>query len=105
MRATRKINCEEASRLISAGLDRELSPPARATLRLHQSVCAACKRFEQQMLLLRRALRGLSAGDVEAARGANEGGDGAKAGDAAGDAVAPAAPGGERRHAANDPPA
>lgn len=70
MRATRKINCEEASRLISAGLDRELSPPARATLRLHQSVCAACKRFEQQMLLLRRALRGLQAGDGEAERAA-----------------------------------
>jgi predicted anti-sigma-YlaC factor YlaD len=65
MRATRKISCEEATRLISAGLDRELSPPARATLRLHQTVCNACRRFEQQMLLLRRALRGQQAGDDE----------------------------------------
>lgn len=93
MRATRKINCEEASRLISAGLDRELSPPARATLRLHQTVCAACKRFEQQMLTLRRALRGLSAGDLEAS--------GAEA-DSAANA---AAPDGSRRDTPNDPPA
>lgn len=64
MRSTRKISCDEATRLVSAGLDRELSPPARATLRLHFTVCTACKRFEQQMQLLRRALRGLDAGPM-----------------------------------------
>ena len=66
MRAARQIACDEATRLISAGLDRELSGPARANLRLHYLACSACRRFEQQMLLLRRALRGLEAGDADA---------------------------------------
>lgn len=66
MRSARKIGCDEATRLISAGLDRELSGPARANLRLHFVVCSACRRFEQQMLMLRRALRGMNAGDVDA---------------------------------------
>ncbi len=63
MRTTRRIACDEATRLISAGLDRELSTPARANLRLHFVVCAACQGFEQQMLVLRQALRGLKVGD------------------------------------------
>jgi hypothetical protein len=63
MRTTRKITCEEASRLISSGMDRDLPAPARANLHLHFAVCAACKRFEQQMLVLRSALRGMRVGD------------------------------------------
>jgi hypothetical protein len=63
MRTTRQIACAEATRLISAGLDRELSGPARANLRLHFVVCAACRRFEQQMHMLRHALRGMRVGD------------------------------------------
>ena len=66
MRAARQIGCDEATRLVSAGLDRELSGPARANLRLHYLACSACRRFEQQMLMLRRALRGMDAGDVDA---------------------------------------
>lgn len=69
MRTARTIGCDEATRLISAGLDRDLSGPARANLRLHFVVCSACRRFEQQMLLLRRALRGMSAGDADAGDG------------------------------------
>jgi predicted anti-sigma-YlaC factor YlaD len=65
MRASRKIDCDEATRLISAGLDRELSPPARATLRLHYTMCTACRRFESQMQAVRRALRGMQVGDVQ----------------------------------------
>lgn len=66
MRTARQIGCDEATRLISAGLDRELSGPARANLRLHYLACSACRRFEQQMLLLRRALRGMDAGEIDA---------------------------------------
>lgn len=65
MRTTHKITCEEASRLISSGMDRELPAPARANLHLHFAVCQACKRFEQQMLFLRSALRGMRAGDEQ----------------------------------------
>lgn len=63
MRTTRQLACDEATRLISSGMDRELSGPARANLRLHFVVCSACKRFEQQMQMLRGALRGMKVGD------------------------------------------
>lgn len=66
MRTTRQIACDEATRLISSGMDRELSGPARANLRLHFVVCSACKRFEQQMHALRGALRGMRVGDETA---------------------------------------
>jgi hypothetical protein len=65
MRSTRKITCDEATRLVSAGLDRDLAVPARATLRLHLLGCIACQRFADQMQLLRHALRGLTVGDGE----------------------------------------
>jgi Putative zinc-finger len=64
MRTTRQLNCDEATRLISAGLDREMTAPARANLHLHYAVCSACKRVEQQLQLMRQTLRGLRVGDV-----------------------------------------
>ena len=51
-----KINCKEASRMISAGLDKDLGLVDRAALRLHLAVCDACNKFEFQLIFLRRAL-------------------------------------------------
>ncbi|MBU1190152.1 MAG: zf-HC2 domain-containing protein [Gammaproteobacteria bacterium] len=51
------LTCKEASRLISEGQERELALLERLGLRLHLWMCARCRRFEQQILLLRRALR------------------------------------------------
>lgn len=50
--------CREVHRLVSEGLDRELSLVERTRMRLHLMVCDACTRFNGQMALLRKAMRG-----------------------------------------------
>lgn len=52
-----KPTCREVHRLVSEGLDRELSLVERTRVRVHLWVCVACTRFNSQMHLLRRALR------------------------------------------------
>ena len=51
-----KINCKEASRMISASLDKDLGLVDRVALRLHLAVCDACNKFKFQLVFLRRAL-------------------------------------------------
>jgi hypothetical protein len=51
-----KLTCKEASRLISAGLDRDLGLADRTALRLHLAVCSACSTVKAQFEFLRRAL-------------------------------------------------
>lgn len=52
-----KPTCREVHRLVSEGMDRELSLVERTRMRLHLVVCEACTRFNGQMDLLRRAMR------------------------------------------------
>jgi predicted anti-sigma-YlaC factor YlaD len=52
-----KPTCKEVHRLTSEGLDRELSMMERARVRLHLLVCEACRNFDSQMRILRRAMR------------------------------------------------
>ena len=52
-----KPTCREVHRLVSEGLDRDLSLVERTRVRLHLVVCVACTRFTGQMDLLRRAMR------------------------------------------------
>jgi hypothetical protein len=52
-----KPTCREVHRLVSEGMDRELSLVERLRMRLHLVVCRACTRFNGQMGLLRRAMR------------------------------------------------
>lgn len=52
-----KPTCREVHRLVSEGMDRELSLVERTRMRLHLLVCVACTRFNRQMDLLRRAMR------------------------------------------------
>jgi hypothetical protein len=47
------LSCEEASHLASDALDRELSRSERWALRLHLLVCRGCRRFKQQLDLMR----------------------------------------------------
>ena len=49
------MNCKEASRLISEGLDRDLDLGQRAKLRLHLLICTACTRVKAQFAFLHRA--------------------------------------------------
>jgi hypothetical protein len=53
-----KPTCREVHRLVSEGMDRELSLMERVRMRLHLMVCGACTRFNGQMALLRRAMHG-----------------------------------------------
>ena len=52
-----KPTCREVHRLVSEGMDRDLSLVERTRMRLHLVVCGACTRFDAQMALLRRAMR------------------------------------------------
>ena len=54
--AVQKLNCKEASRIISQGLDKDMSPDQRTALRLHLAVCDACNKLKAQFVFLRRAL-------------------------------------------------
>ena len=60
-----KLTCKEASRLISSGLDKELSAAQRTALRLHLAVCDACSKLKAQFIFLRRALSAYSSGGTD----------------------------------------
>ncbi len=53
------ISCKRASQLISKSLDQHLSFSERLKLRLHLLICDVCKRFKQQLYMLRLAIKGL----------------------------------------------
>ena len=54
------LTCKEASRLISLGLDRDLSLAQRASLRLHLAMCTACTKLKTQFDFMRNALSAYS---------------------------------------------
>ena len=54
-----KPTCREVHRLTSEGLDRELSMGEKVRVRMHLLVCNACRNFNVQMQLIRRAMRRL----------------------------------------------
>lgn len=51
------LPCEEASRLMSDGLDRELSTVERIALRAHLVSCRSCKRFRRHLRVIDEAAR------------------------------------------------
>ena len=51
-----KLSCKEASRLLSQSMDRELSLGEAARLRLHLTLCDACRNFSRQLKQLRQAV-------------------------------------------------
>ncbi|HEY5898662.1 MAG TPA: zf-HC2 domain-containing protein [Burkholderiales bacterium] len=54
-----KIDCKEASRLISRASDGDLSFGERVRLRLHLAICDACSNFNRQVKLLRKGVRAI----------------------------------------------
>ncbi len=58
------LPCEGMTRLASESLDRDLSRLERVALRTHLLYCHACRRFVQQVELLRRAVRRIEADDA-----------------------------------------
>ena len=53
------ISCKEASRLLSQAQDRRLGGLERLKLRAHLALCDFCTRFEEQLKLMREAMRRL----------------------------------------------
>ena len=60
-----KPTCREVHRLVSEGMDRELSLVERTRMRLHLMVCKACTGFDGQMGLLRKAMRSMPPDDPQ----------------------------------------
>lgn len=58
-----KPTCREVHRLVSEGLDRNLTLVERTRMRLHLLICDACTNFDKQMLLIRRAMHKLGTED------------------------------------------
>lgn len=58
------ISCREASRLISASLDRPLSGWERGKLRFHLFLCGNCRAFRGQLRQLRAAARRAGNGEL-----------------------------------------
>jgi hypothetical protein len=55
----RLLTCKEASALVSQRHDRPLTLWERCTLKIHLSVCDACRNFVKQTEFMRRALKRL----------------------------------------------
>jgi predicted anti-sigma-YlaC factor YlaD len=51
------LTCKQASQFVSISLDRPLSWSERLQLKLHLLLCNACRRFNQQLQMLRAVLR------------------------------------------------
>lgn len=51
------LTCREAAALLIAREDRALPLTDRAALRLHLAICAACPRYERQLLVMRNAMK------------------------------------------------
>jgi hypothetical protein len=51
------FNCKEVSRLVSDSMDRSLPFYKRVLIRMHLFMCKYCKRFKNQLELLRAASR------------------------------------------------
>lgn len=49
--------CSKITRLVSEGLDRELSLGERLRVRMHLQLCRGCRQFEKQMASLRSMSR------------------------------------------------
>jgi|GEM_PF-289833 len=54
------MTCKEATRLVSESLDRELPLHQRLAVKAHFRICVFCKRYWQQLLFIRDAIRGYS---------------------------------------------
>jgi hypothetical protein len=51
------LTCKQTSQLLSQSLDRPLTGGERFRLRFHLLLCKLCKRFGQQIVGLRNAIR------------------------------------------------
>ena len=55
--AAMKLTCKQAAALMIAQEDRKLPWSERLALRVHLIICAACPKFQRQMLTMRNAMK------------------------------------------------
>lgn len=53
------LDCKQTSQLISQSLDRKLTLRERCALQLHLILCKFCKRFSQQLQIIRVSVKSL----------------------------------------------
>ncbi len=53
------LDCKQTSQLISQSLDRKLTLRERFALQLHLILCKFCKRFSQQLQIIRVSMKSL----------------------------------------------
>jgi hypothetical protein len=58
-----KVNCREASRLLSVACERDLDSGESEALQYHLGRCLMCRNFESQLRFLRKAAKRLSSQD------------------------------------------
>jgi hypothetical protein len=52
--------CDDITRLLSQSIDRQLPVHTRLAIRLHFEICVWCKRYGQQLEVIRKASRSVS---------------------------------------------
>lgn len=58
------LSCREVTRLVSDAQERPLGLQERMSLRMHLTMCSACRKFEGQMTTIRAAMRKLAQSEV-----------------------------------------
>ncbi len=51
------LNCKEATKLMTLGMDRKLGTGQKLSLRFHLMMCGGCRNFSKQMDFLRQGVR------------------------------------------------
>ena len=59
------LSCREVTRLVSQGLDRDLSLGERTMLRFHFAICEGCRNVNRQLAFVRQAVRQLPEEDTK----------------------------------------
>lgn len=55
-----KLNCEQATRMMSESQERRLGTTERTVLRMHTWICSGCRNFGGQLGFIRQAMKGFA---------------------------------------------
>jgi len=58
------LSCREVTRLVSDAQERPLGLQERLSLRMHMTMCSACRKFEDQLTTIRAAMRTFAGSNV-----------------------------------------
>ncbi len=62
-----ELSCKEAARLMSRQQDMALLPVEEEDLKKHLYICLSCRRFDEQLVFLRRLAKRYGESDLPAA--------------------------------------